>query len=239
MKNKINICLLSTITSNILGYILEKLLAYEIPVHSVLLDSKITSERDQIIWKERTKNLLPLIPLHHFEKNQIPFYFFTNHTSDIVSNFVIHKKIDLLVNAGTPRILNKKILSAPRVGVLNCHPGLLPNFRGCTSVEWAIYLDEQIGNTVHLMTEKIDEGPIIIKEGLTFKKTDRYHDIRVKVYKQGFELIARGIKEIMNSEFIIDNASFEKQGRYFKVIDDDKMEIVKNKLKAGNYTYQQ
>lgn len=53
---------------------------------------------------------------------------------------------------------------------MNCHPGLLPKFRECTCVEWAVYLDEEVGNTVHFMNEKIDEGPIIVQEALHFKK---------------------------------------------------------------------
>ena len=77
--------------------------------------------------------------------------FFNKAYSDSEGVDKFYQKIDLLVNAGTPRILKSNLLKAPSIGVINCHPGILPDFRGCTCVEWAIYLDQPIGNTVHLI----------------------------------------------------------------------------------------
>ena len=235
---QLNISLLSTKTSQVLGYIMDKMLESKIPIHSVIFDSKIATDEDRIRWHERTNGLLPPVALHRFESEKIPFFFFSSHVSKTTVQYVKESKIDLLVNAGTPRILKEDIINAPKIGVLNCHPGLLPNFRGCTCVEWAIYLDEKVGNTVHLMTKEIDEGPIIIKEALTFNKSDKYHDIRTKVFKHGFELIASGIKKIIDSEYSLKCMEYEKKGRYYKVIDKDKMEEVLRKTNSGNYVYQ-
>lgn len=235
----LKIALLSTTTSEILGYIIEQLLDYTIPIHSVIMDSKTIDDKDKAIWNQRTQGQLPPIPLCQFENYHIPFHFFLNHSSKATTQFVVDSKIDLLINAGTPRILKEELLNAPTIGVVNCHPGLLPDFRGCTCVEWAIYLDEQIGNTVHLMSREIDEGPIIIQESLSFAKSDKYHDVRTKVYRHGFELMARGIKKIIDNPLQNgEHAEYAKDGRYFKVIDDDKMDEVLNKINSGNYAYQ-
>ena len=235
----LKIALLSTTTSEILGYIIEKLLDYKTPIHSVIMTPKISNNKNKSIWRERTRGQLPLIPIHRFENYRIPFYFVSNHSSEASAQFVEDSNIDLLVNVGTPRILKKNILNAPKIGIVNCHPGLLPNFRGCTCVEWAIYKNEKIGNTVHLMSEKIDEGPILIQESLLFKKSDQYHDVRTKVYKHGFELMARGIKKIIDNPLHnFKNVEYVKNGRYFEVIDDNKMDEVFNKIDLGNYLYQ-
>ena len=235
----LKIALLSTTTSEILGYIIEKLLNYKIPIHSVIMDSKRSNSKNKTIWNERTQGHLPLIPIHQFESYRIPFYFVSNHSSQSNAKFVGDSNIDLLVNAGTPRILKENILNAPKIGIVNCHPGLLPNFRGCTCVEWAIYLNEKIGNTVHLMSKKIDEGPILIQESLLFKKSDQYHDVRTKVYKNSFELMARGIKKIIDNPLHdFKNAEYVKNGRYFEVIDNAKMGEVLSKIDSGNYLYQ-
>ena len=236
---QLKIALLSTATDEVLGYIIEELFDYKIPVHSIIMDSTVSDSRDKFIWNERTQGQLPLIPVSRFENYRIPFYFVSNHTSTATAQFVEDSNIDLLINATTPRILKANILSAPKIGVVNSHPGLFPNFRGCTCVEWAIYLDEKVGNTVHLMSEKIDEGPVLIQESLLFKKSDQYHDVRTKVYRHSFELMARGIKKIVDNPLHdFKNAEYVKNGRYFKVIDDDKMNVVLNKINSGNYLYQ-
>ena len=236
---RLKIALLSTISSEILGYISEKLLEYEISIHSIIMDSKISDDKDASIWRERTQGQLPLIPVWQFEGFRIPFYFFSNHSSKATTKFVKDSNIDLLINAGTPRILKENILNAPKIGVLNCHPGLLPGFRGCTCVEWAIYLDEKIGNTVHLMSKNIDEGPVLIQESLLFEKSDQYHDVRTKVYRHSFELMARGVKKIIDNPLHdFKHAEYVKNGRYFKVIDDDRMNEVLNKINSGSYKYQ-
>ncbi len=235
---KLKISLLSTPGSPLLGYMLKSLTQNNIDIHSVIMDSKGMEEKDLKLWEERTSQKLPPVPLHFFEKENIPFYFHLNHSSENTSEFVRSEKIDILVNAGTPRILKKNIISAPSLGILNCHPGLLPAFRGCTCVEWAIYLDEEIGNTVHFMTEKIDEGPVVLKEGLLFKKSDSYSDIRVKVYKHGFELMAQAICILQQQGASIIDSDYRRDGRYFDVIGQDKFHEVYEKTTSGLYAFQ-
>ena len=235
MKN-INISLLSTQKSEILGHIINKFIEYKIDIHSILYDAKVPGEDHLQRWEERTKGKIPLIPFEQFEKLNVPTYYFKDHTSTITENFVKDQQIDLLVNAGTPRILKSNLLKAPSIGIINCHPGILPDFRGCTCVEWAIYLDQPIGNTVHLMTDKIDEGPIILKEIINFSKLDKYSDIRVKVYENGFDLLARAIRFFLDEDNY--NYSYEKNGTYYKVIDKEKMKIVIDKIESSQYKYQ-
>ncbi len=235
MKN-IKIALLSTQKSEILGHIINKFIEYDIKIDSIILDSKLPGDKHFQIWDERTNGNIPFIPMDNFEKLFIPYYHFENHSSLVTEKFVSDNEISILVNAGTPRILKPNLLKAPSVGVVNCHPGILPYFRGCTSVEWAIHFDKPVGNTVHLMTDKIDEGPILLKEPINFLKSDSYSDIRVKVYRHGFDLLARSIKNYIHNPHL--NNNYEKNGDYYKVIDDEKMNKVIKKINSGNYKYQ-
>ena len=163
---KIKIALLSTQKTEILGHIINKFDDYKINIEAIIFDPKLPDKKHFQIWNERTNGEIPFISMDTFEKESIPCYFFQNHSSSITEKFVKEKNIDILVNAGTPRILKSNLINAPTIGIVNCHPGILPDFRGCTCVEWAIYLDKPVGNTVHIMTEKIDEGPIILKESI-------------------------------------------------------------------------
>ena len=159
------------------------------------------------------------------------------HNSNFTKEYLLENGVDLLINAGTPCVLSTDILSSVKIGILNIHPGLIPEYRGCTVVEWAIYNDEAIGNTVHFMTSEIDKGSIVCQEKLLFKKTDRYHDIRVKVYKKGFMLMALAIKKIYDNDYSSEYVS-GKAGKYYSVIDQGKMDCVIAKINNEKYKYQ-
>ncbi|TFB11132.1 hypothetical protein E3V55_04310 [Candidatus Marinimicrobia bacterium MT.SAG.3] len=232
------ISLISNLRSPLLGLTLKRILEYDIKIDSIILDSREETQKTLSIWEERTQGELLPIPLYEFEEENIPVLFVKDHSSTVLEQYVSDHKIDLLVNAGTRRILKKNILDAPRIGILNCHPGLLPKFRGCTNVEWAIFLNEKIGNTVHLMTEAIDEGPIILQESLVFDKKDEYHQIRIRVYKNWFDLLARGIRKIIDEEILVDKLEHTVGGRYFKVIEKEKMNKVLEQVSKGKYRYQ-
>jgi methionyl-tRNA formyltransferase len=237
--NRPTVALLSTLEAPMLGRLIQECVRQGVAIDALILDSKPRNPRDEKIWEERTAGRLPPVPLAELEAARIPAYFVKNHNAPATAELVRHLKLDLLVNAGTPRILKTEMLSAPSIGVLNCHPGLLPAFRGCTCVEWAIYLDEQVGNTVHLMSEGIDEGPILMTEGLTFTRDDRYPDVRVKVYEAANELLARALRRIQQERLGRDAfRAQEAGGRYFKVIEPEKMEAALAKLDAGRYAFQ-
>lgn len=230
------IALLSTPNSEILGHIINKFIEYDLDIDSIIFDSVIPDERRLQRWNERTNGKIPFIPMGKFENSFIPCFYFENHSSLITESFVKNNEIDILINAGTPRILKANLLNAPSLGIINCHPGILPYFRGCTCVEWAIYHDKPVGNTVHIMTEEIDEGPVLAKETINFLKSDNYSDIRVKVYMNGFDLLARSIKRYINKPYL-DNF-YKKNGDYYKVIDDVKMGKVLEKINFGKYKFQ-
>jgi len=67
---------------------------------------------------------------------------------------------DYLVLGGAP-IIKQDILAIPRHGVVNVHPGKLPDARGMDVVGWSIAENIPLGLTVFFVDEGIDTGPII------------------------------------------------------------------------------
>ncbi len=67
---------------------------------------------------------------------------------------------DLLVHAGAG-ILRAPLLALPRLGTLNAHMGLLPDYRGVHVAEWAGFNGDPVGCTVHLIDPGIDTGDIL------------------------------------------------------------------------------
>jgi len=208
------ISILTTINHPFSGFAIKQI-EKEINIYNIIFDSKKFSSRSQTIWNERTLGKIPYLDVQ--KTNSIKKDFVKSHNGNEMFNLIKKDKIDLLVNIGTPRILSKQIIGAPSIGVMNCHPGILPYYRGCTCVEWALYNEDPVGNTCHIMTEQIDEGPIILTEELDIKKLKNYNEIRIGIYLNSIHLIIRALKLV--SEKNILDFKIKNGGKYYKPMD--------------------
>ena len=179
---------------------------------------------------------IPVLSLHAFQRCP-PFYFVENHNGDKCLRMIERLGLDCLVNAGTPRKLSARILNGVKHGAINVHPGILPGYRGCSCVEWAIYNDDKVGNTAHFMTEEYDQGPIIMSEWYKFPKNIDYQSIRVRTYRAGFFLLGKVVSLVAKSGMKPCDGTPQPPGRYWNPIPDDKMTIVLSKLSSGKYRY--
>lgn len=82
---------------------------------------------------------------------------------------------DLFVSMSFNQIFRKKIIETPRLGVINCHAGKLPFYRGRNILNWALINDEkEFGITVHYIDEGIDTGDIINQRSFPITDHDSY-----------------------------------------------------------------
>lgn len=105
------------------------------------------------------------------------------------------EKIDLLINARTRSIFKTAILKAPRLGCLNIHHGLLPEQRGLMCDFWAHLENTDFGFSIHQMTEKIDDGPLVHVEKVLSNKTS-YLDSILKASEVEAQVCTQLIKKI-------------------------------------------
>jgi methionyl-tRNA formyltransferase len=90
-----------------------------------------------------------------------------NVNSPTFIEYVKGLNIDLIVVFFFPQILKTALLQTPRLGVLNCHPSLLPRYGGPHPAFWTLKNGESVtGITVHVMTEKIDAGDMVAQQEL-------------------------------------------------------------------------
>ena len=85
-------------------------------------------------------------------------------------------ELDLIVFGGT-RIIRGEILDYPSDGVINAHPGLLPECRGSASPAWSVYHDIRIGSTCHFCDNGIDTGEMLIKREVAVMRGMTYEDL--------------------------------------------------------------
>ena len=233
--------LLSVRNSPLNIFLLNELENLNIFPDHIIFDKKNWSQKDLNRFYYRINEK---VPNKQYLKNnsKTSFLDVENHNNLVTINYLKENKVNFLVNAGTPRILNQATINCTKLGILNCHPGILPYFKGCCCVEWAIYLDKPVGNSIHWMDQGIDTGPTIKTEITKCFINDTYQDVRKRVYFDGFKLLAKSIGELKKINFNSNLEYFKghknEGGNYYKPMDDNLLDEVKNKLKIGKYKYQ-
>ena len=190
----IKIAILTMQGAPLLGYLLQELIKRNVSVQSLIYDKKKFSKKDINIHNQRTGGRLIVNDLKNLT-NDIDRYDTGSHNSNDCLNYLKKNKYDLLINCESPRILNDNIISLANIGILNCHPGALPLYRGCSCVEWAVFNDDPVANTVHFISAGIDEGDIIKSKTVNIKKSDNYIDLRIKVFMEGIILLASDVED--------------------------------------------
>jgi len=80
---------------------------------------------------------------------------------------------DLIFAVNVYQKLKPPLLNLPTLGIVNCHFGMLPNYRGMSPYMWALANGEkEIGITAHFMDEQFDTGDIIAQEAVPLQKRD-------------------------------------------------------------------
>jgi len=88
---------------------------------------------------------------------------YCKNLNDKITEDVLKTKNDKIVVFTGGGIIRKNILELAGGGIINCHMGILPRYRGMDLPEWSILEDNhpQIGMTLHFMDTGIDTGHIL------------------------------------------------------------------------------
>ena len=98
------------------------------------------------------------------------------HNSEEVMPYIRELELDIIVFGGT-RIIRGEILDHPKDGVVNSHPGLLPECRGSASPAWSVYHDIPIGSSTHFCDNGVDTGHLLLRREVPVKRGMKYEDL--------------------------------------------------------------
>ncbi len=137
---------------------------------------------------------------------------------------------DLIVLGGS-RILKQPIITVPKIGILNAHPGMLPKYRGANVLLWSVYQNDPIGVTVHFIDKGIDTGKICEQKEIKIEKNDTVKSLRLKANIESGRLLAKVVTDIMNNTLgpMMDNPI--EAGKQYYQMDKKRVEEVNQKLK--------
>lgn len=82
------------------------------------------------------------------------------------------------------RIIGKDVISLFSNGIINFHPGKIPETSGLDSFYWMIRKNSLPGITIHYIDHKVDAGLLISFDEVTLNSLDSISSLQAKLYQQ-------------------------------------------------------
>jgi len=145
----------------------------------VVASPPVRLDLPKTVLKDKYRHIGTLSPEEICGRLQVP-YLETAHEDKTLPLILKEKGIEAGIIAGARILKNYLIESLPK-GIINFHPGLIPENRGLNAVKWAVALDVQQGMTVHLINNRVDHGEIIDRYIVPVFSHDTIRDINERI----------------------------------------------------------
>lgn len=100
------------------------------------------------------------------------------------------------------KMLPEVVWNMPRLGTINLHASLLPQYRGAAPINHAIMNGETVtGLTTFLLQKEIDTGNILLQEKVEIAPTDTAGSLHDKLMEKGAELVVATVKLIALGDY--------------------------------------
>lgn len=104
---------------------------------------------------------------------------------------------ELVAVAGFHLKLPRSLLRLPRLGAVNTHLSLLPQYRGPCPWKWAIIRGERTtGVTIHVMTPRFDRGEILAQRRIALEDHETGESLFQRLAAEGAELLGETVKRL-------------------------------------------
>lgn len=95
------------------------------------------------------------------------------------------------------RMLPEAVWNMPRLGSINIHASLLPQYRGAAPINWAlIHGDTRTGVTSFFLRHEIDTGNLIYQDTVDIAPEDDFGSLYEKLKAAGAQLALRSVQAI-------------------------------------------
>jgi len=118
------------------------------------------------------------------------------HEDANLPTIVKRMRLDVGVIAGA-RILKGPILDAFPNGIINLHPGAIPETRGLDAMLWAVRNDVPQAVTAHLIDRRVDAGKILTSTRIVLRPDDTPFDVQERLYEKQLDILGDAIVAAM------------------------------------------
>jgi len=102
------------------------------------------------------------------------------------------------------RMLPEVVWNMPKMGTINLHGSLLPQYRGAAPINWAIINGEKTtGVTTFKLQHEIDTGDILMYESISIDEKETAGSLHDKMKIVGAKLLLKTVKLISEEELIV------------------------------------
>ncbi len=117
---------------------------------------------------------------------------------------ILHElNLDLFVVVAYGMILPKAVLDIPKLGCINMHPSILPQYRGPIPIQACLLNgDKETGVTIMQLDEKMDAGPILKQAACVISPQETSHDLHDRLAVMGAEMLEQTIHELIHGDII-------------------------------------
>ncbi len=127
-------------------------------------------------------------------------------------------KPDLVVFTGGG-LIRKEVLANAGAGVVNCHMGMLPRYRGMDVVEWtaAEKRMEEVGFgvTLHRMDAGVDTAPILLIEKIPVREKDSFVRIRQRIEVKMVDVMLEGVRRMRDGTLTVQPQAPQDGRQYY------------------------
>ena len=127
------------------------------------------------------------------------YYVFPHNKYNEISEYSNKHKRNLAIISGA-RILKKNIINIFKYGVINYHPGSLPETSGLNSIFWMVRKNARPVATAHFIDQKVDAGRLIDERQINLNKDDSISIVEYKLYIAQLNLHKMICKKIYKNE---------------------------------------
>ena len=125
---------------------------------------------------------------------------------------------DVFVVVAYGQILSQEILDMPKLGCINVHGSLLPQYRGAAPIQWSIVNGDRLtGITTMLMDIGMDTGDMLLKAETEVGLLDNAHDLAIKLSSQGADLLIETLFKLQQA--ITPISQDDSQATHARMID--------------------
>ena len=110
---------------------------------------------------------------------------------------------DLFVTAAFGQILSKAVLDIPRLGTINVHASLLPQYRGSAPINWCIISGEHKAGVTTMMTnEGIDTGDMLLRDEVEIGENENAEELTERLSRLGAQTLLRTLRALEDGTLV-------------------------------------
>ena len=160
---------------------------------NAIVNVVISNKKNAYILKRGQNHGLPSIFINHKNKKRESF--------DSELTLTLKKyNVEFILLIGFMRILSSSFCKRWRHKIINVHPSLLPKYSGGMDMNIHEQVikngDKESGCTIHFVTEKLDNGPILIQKKCKVNTNETPETLKVKVQELEGNAFVEAINQI-------------------------------------------